>query len=88
MSTHTLQTLRQMICEALCMCVIATIFSSYSTGQKKFKVPNGRCGGGAVAVRYLYARGTLEVRLKYARGTPEVRSRCGRGTLEVRSRYA
>ena len=37
---------------------------------------------GAVAVRYLYARGTLEVRLKYARGTPEVRSRCGRGTLE------
>ena len=59
--------------------------SKYSTGQKKVKVPNGRCGSGAVAVRYLYARGTLEVRLKYAQGT---RSRCGRGTLEVRSRYA
>ena len=71
-------------------CVGVTRFgdSMYSTGQKKVKVPNGRCGGGAVAVRWRCGTCTLEVRLKYARGTPEVRSRCGRGTLEVRSRYA
>ena len=56
----------------------------YSTGQKKVKVPNGRCGGGAVAVRYLYARGTLEVRSRYAGSTLKVRSRYARSTLEVR----
>ena len=37
---------------------------------------------GAVAVRYLYARGTLEVRSRYAGSTLKVRSRYARSTLE------
>ena len=59
----------------------------YSTGQKKVKVPNGRCGGGAVAVRYLYARGMLEVRSRYAGSTLKVRSRYTRSTVGVRFKY-
>ena len=46
--------------------ILCATFRTYSTGQKKVKVPNGRCGGGAVAVRWRCGGGAVLVRSRYA----------------------